>query len=105
MCTTSPKSEYGSHGPGKGLFALPPDGISRDKHTANGIEQRCGGGEARFHRPSTCSGVKALRYTSDAKTASRQAPLAFRSLDPFRALREPDRRRRRTAFPAPNKEL
>ena len=54
------------------------------------------------HRPSACSGVKAcpwleqgaLRNTSDAKAASRQATLAFRSLDPFRALREPDPRRR-----------
>src|SRR6202030_3298947 len=46
------------------------------------------------HRPSAVSGVKALRNTSDAKAASRQAMLAFRSLDPFRALREPDRRRR-----------
>src|SRR5882757_5089367 len=46
------------------------------------------------HRPSACSGVKALRNTSAAKAASRQAMLAFRSLDPFRALREPDRRRR-----------
>src|ERR1700737_5110733 len=46
------------------------------------------------HRPSACSGVKALRNTSDAKAASRQALLAFRSLDPFRALREPERRRR-----------
>jgi len=45
------------------------------------------------HPPSACSGVKALRNTSLAKAASRQAPLAFRSLDPFRALREPDRRR------------
>ena len=43
------------------------------------------------HRPSACSGIKALRNTSDA--ASRQALLPFRSLDPFRALREPDRRR------------
>src|SRR5438105_13430698 len=34
------------------------------------------------HCPSACSGVKALRNTSDAKAASRQAPLAFRSLDP-----------------------
>src|SRR5215470_16721218 len=34
------------------------------------------------HHPSACSGVKA------------QAELAFRSLDPFRALREPDCRRR-----------
>jgi hypothetical protein len=34
-------------------------------------------------------------------TASGQALLPFRSLDPFRPLREPDRRRRgrRTAFP------
>ena len=46
------------------------------------------------HRRSACSGVKALRNTSHAKAASRQALLAFRSLDPFRALREPDRRRR-----------
>src|SRR6202030_616515 len=46
------------------------------------------------HRPSACSGVKALRNTSNAKRQSRQAMLAFRSLDPFRALREPDRRRR-----------
>src|SRR5438105_4666400 len=45
------------------------------------------------HRPSACSGIKALRNTSDAKAASRQALLPFRSLDPFRALREPDRRR------------
>ena len=57
------------------------------------------------HRPSACSGVKALRNTSDATAASRQAALAFRSLDPFRALREPDRRRRtKNGFPAPNKE-
>jgi len=53
------------------------------------------------HRPSACSGVKALRNTSDAKAASRQAPLAFRSLDPFRALREPDRRRRDEERPFP----
>src|SRR5580700_2827530 len=58
------------------------------------------------HRPSACSGVKALRNTSDAKRQSRQALLAFRSLDPFRALREPDRRRRdeERPFPAPNKD-
>src|SRR5215469_14407924 len=49
---------------------------------------------ARVHRPAACSGVKALPNTSDAKAASRQALLPFRSLDPFRALREPDRRRR-----------
>src|SRR5712664_1016878 len=53
------------------------------------------------HPPSACSGVKALRNTSDAKAARRQAPLAFRSLDPFRALREPDRRRRDEERPFP----
>src|SRR5215471_9239194 len=46
------------------------------------------------HRPSACSGVKALRNTSYATAARRRAPLAFRSLDPFRALRDPERRRR-----------
>src|SRR5437773_11236702 len=37
---------------------------------------------------------QALRNTSAARPASCQALLPFRSLDPFRALREPDRRRR-----------
>ena len=45
------------------------------------------------HPPSACSGVKVLPNTSFAKAARRPAALAFRSLDPFRALREPDRRR------------
>src|SRR5467141_1402998 len=45
------------------------------------------------HRPSARKGSRD-RNTSVAKAASRQAALAFRSLDPFRALREPDRRRR-----------
>src|SRR6202035_2799854 len=49
------------------------------------------------HRPSACSGVKALRTTSDAKRQSRQALL----VDPFRALREPDRRRRDEERPFP----
>jgi hypothetical protein len=53
------------------------------------------------HPPSACSGVKALPNTSDAKAASRQAALAFRSLDPFRALRKPDRRRRDEERPFP----
>src|SRR5271169_6004895 len=53
------------------------------------------------HLPSACSGVKALRNTSDAKAARRQAALAFRSLDPFRALREPHRRRRDEERPFP----
>jgi hypothetical protein len=44
--------------------------------------------------PSACSAVKALRNTSCARAASRPAPLAFRSLDGLRALREADRRRR-----------
>src|SRR5207245_6106615 len=37
----------------------------------------------------------------EAQAASRQAPLAFRSLDPFRALREPDCRRRDEKRPFP----
>jgi len=53
------------------------------------------------HRPCACSGVKALRNTSCAKAARRQAALAFRSLDPLRALREPDRRRRDEERPFP----
>src|SRR5258708_3636440 len=36
-----------------------------------------------------------------AQAARRQAALAFRSLDPFRALREPDRRRRDEEPPFP----
>ena len=53
------------------------------------------------HRPAACSGVKALRNTSCVKAARRQAPLAFRSLDAFRALREPDRRRQDEERPFP----
>ena len=53
------------------------------------------------HPPSACSGVKALRNKSFARAASRQATLAFRSLDPLRALREPDRRRRDEERPFP----
>jgi hypothetical protein len=59
------------------------------------------------HPPSACSGVKAcpwleqgvLRNTSLAKAARRPAALAFRSLDPFRALREPDRWRQDEEWP------
>src|SRR5260370_40275883 len=53
------------------------------------------------HPPCACSGVKALRNTSCATAARRQAALAFRSLDPLRALREPDRRRRDEERPFP----
>ena len=52
-------------------------------------------------RPAAFSGVKALRNTSAAKAAGRQALLAFRSLDPLRALRGPDRRRRDEEPPFP----
>jgi len=57
------------------------------------------------HRASACSGVKALRNTSCARRTSRQAPLAFRSLDALRALREADRRRwdEERPFPLPTK--
>ena len=46
------------------------------------------------HRRSACSGVKALRNTSAARRHAAKALLPFRSLAPFRALREPNRRRR-----------
>src|SRR6476659_4551370 len=52
------------------------------------------------HSPSRCSSsLPVLSRQGAAKhkqreAASRQAMLACRSLDPFRALREPDRRRR-----------
>src|SRR3984893_4349703 len=56
--------------------------------------------ELRRKSPSRCSSsLRVLRRQGAAQhnqreAASRQAMLAFRSLDPFRALREPDRRRR-----------
>src|SRR3954447_10877810 len=56
---------------------------------------------ALFIVPPRAQAFKALRNTSDAKAARRPAPLAFRSLDPFRALREPDRRRRDEERPFP----
>src|SRR3954465_12979357 len=56
---------------------------------------------APVHRRCACSGVKALRNTSAARRQSRQALLPFRSLDPLRALREPDRRRRDEERPFP----
>ena len=68
--------------------AVTRPGVGRQAHLA-------------VQRPAACSGVKALRNTSDAKAASRQALLAFRSLDPLRALREPDRRRRDEERPFP----
>src|SRR5499425_1528787 len=46
------------------------------------------------HHRSACSGVKALRNPNAAKRQAAKPWLAFRSLDPFRALREPDRKRR-----------
>jgi hypothetical protein len=56
------------------------------------------------HCPSACSGVKALRNTSCATAACRLAPLAFRSLDPSRALRDPDRRRRDEERPSSSEQ-
>ena len=67
------------------------------------------------HRCSACSGVKAcpwleqgaLRNTNVARRQAAKAPLAFRSLDPFRALREPDCRRRdeKRRFPLRTKKF
>ena len=66
-----------------------------------GSSRRSKKGPSPVHRPSACSGVKALRNTSAASRQSRQAVRAFRSLDPFRALREPDCRRRDEKRPFP----
>ena len=54
-----------------------------------------------FIVPPRAQASRRCKTTSDAKAASRQAPLAFRSLDPFRALRELDRRRRDEERPFP----
>jgi len=57
------------------------------------------------HRRSACSGVKALRNTSAARRHAAKALLPFRSLAPFRALREPIAGDgMKNGFPAPNKE-
>src|SRR6516165_7646760 len=56
------------------------------------------------HRRSACSGVKALRNTSAARRHAAKALLPFRSLAPFRALREPIAGDgMKNGFPAPNK--
>ena len=54
-----------------------------------------------FILPPRAQASRRCETTSDAKAASRQAPLAFRSLDPLRALRELDRRRRDEERPFP----
>src|SRR5262245_66095841 len=54
-----------------------------------------------FIVPLRTQASRRCETTSDAKAASRQAPLAFRSLDSFRALRELDRRRRDEERPFP----
>jgi hypothetical protein len=77
---------------------LPSDQYAARRTSDTGTSKK---GPSPAHRPSACSGVKALRNTSVAKAASRQAPLAFRSLDPFRALREPGCRRRDEKRPSP----
>jgi hypothetical protein len=60
-----------------------------------------------FIVPPCAQASRRCENTSDAAAASRQAALAFRSLDPLRALRDTwsQATGRRTAFPAPNKEL
>src|SRR6516225_3224895 len=58
-----------------------------------------------FIVPPRAQASRRCQTQATLKAASRQALLAFRSLDPFRALREPDRRRRdEERLPAPNKE-
>src|SRR5215467_7606593 len=69
-----------------------PLGSSTDRHRQTA--KLCKKPPVAVHHRSACSGVKALRNTSAAKRQAAKPWLAFRSLDPFRALREPDRRRR-----------
>src|SRR6266404_8525574 len=54
-----------------------------------------------FIVPPCARASRRCENTSDATAASRQAALAFRSLDPLRALREPGRRRRDEERPFP----
>jgi hypothetical protein len=54
-----------------------------------------------FIVPPCAQASRRCENTSDATAASRQAALAFRSLDPLRALREPGRRRRDEERPFP----
>src|SRR5215471_21533994 len=82
-----------------------PLGSSTDRHRQTA--KLCKKPPFAVHHRSACSDVKALRNPSAARRQAAKPWLAFRSLDPFRALREPDRRRRdeERPFPAPNKEL
>src|ERR1700730_14295763 len=56
---------------------------------------------ALFILPPRAQASRRCETQTTLKAASRQAALAFRSLDPFRALREPDRRRRDEERPFP----
>src|SRR6516164_5251422 len=80
-----------------------PLGSSTDRHRQTA--KLCKKPPVAVHHRSACSGVKALRNTSAAKRQAAKPWLAFRSLDTFRALREPDRRRRdeERPFPLPTK--
>jgi hypothetical protein len=74
-----------------------PNGELPSDHCADGRRQTPSFEEkpiSLFIVPPRAQASRRCENTSDAKAASRQAALAFRSLDPFRALREPDRRRR-----------
>src|SRR5215472_18478305 len=80
-----------------------PLGSSAHRHRTRSFAKKP---SVAVHPPSACSAIKALRNTSAAKRQAAKLRLAFRSLDRFRALREPDRRRRdeERLFPARNKE-
>src|SRR5262245_24443828 len=61
-----------------------PNGeLPSDDHDAVAGASKRERSPSRVHRPSACSGVKALRNTSDAKAARRQALQAFRTLASF----------------------
>src|SRR5437867_4412208 len=76
-----------------------PDGeLPSDHHadTTSGIRRRISkkGPVSPFILPSRAQASRRCETQASAKAACRQAALAFRSLDAFRALQEPDRRRR-----------
>jgi len=79
------------------LCMAPDEGIGIPAVTSRVVTRQPSGGRwptrRRRAREPVC-GRDDMPNASLAKVASRQAALAFRSLDPLRVLREPDRRRR-----------
>jgi hypothetical protein len=71
---------------------LPSDPQQTDRHRPDAEAMQKA--PVAVHRRCACSGVKALRNTSAARRQAAKLCYRFGPFDPFRALREPDRRRR-----------